>query len=477
MSSLSNSIDQNHAYSILICDRIGLKIGSDGQPDISEARAHIEARGGIFHAGPIEDAGPLQTGAIHFFYLPDLSTVDELLAAASDGRYDAVIAAATFLPAETVFPLGGVRIGAGTGNMGSLSWGGGSGGGGIAPLMNTPGINSRATAQMVMKAILKVLPDLPVDILNDLVGNGNFDTGRELRNFPTEKLEGRTICIIGYGNIGREVAKLARAFGMRVVIHARVHHRRWIESEGFIFGETLVSAATGADVLSVHVGLGNLDSQTGRYANAGLIGAAVLDVMSPGAVLVNYDRGELVDVEALGEALVRGQIRHAAIDADLFKNPSTGVLSGPMVPYLELVAAHGSKLELLPHAAADTDHPSRVAGAKQAIDQIIDSITRRCVVNLRGTIPEGYLRGGVKTPHGVGAVTAQNLLDTFQTNGYAPELAALFAHQARLWSAVAIASDAECASIRDANGEAMVDGINRLFRLINELGIQGPYQA
>jgi lactate dehydrogenase-like 2-hydroxyacid dehydrogenase len=475
-SDISGTLDRTRAYTVLICDLIGLKIGKDGQPDASEAKAHIEARGGIFYHGAVEDAGALKVGAIHFFYQPDLSAAEELIAAAGAGQYDAVIAAATFLPADTVFALGGVRIGAGTGNMGSRSWGGGSGESGTAPLMNTPGINSRATAQMVMKAILKVLPDLPVSVLNDRVAKGDFDTGRDLRDYPTEKLEGKTIGIIGYGNIGREVAKLARAFGMRVVIHARARHKKWIESEGFVFGDSLVSTATGADVLSVHVGLGSLDSRSGRYANGGLINGDVLSALAPGAVLVNYDRGELVDVEALADALASGQVRHAAIDADLFKNASTAELSGPMAPYLQLVAAHSAKLELLPHAAADTDHPSRVAGAKQAIDQIIDAITGKFVTNLKGTLPDGYQTGGAKTPHGVGAITAQDLLDAFHTSGHAPELAALFGQQARLWSAIAMASEEECASMRDANGEALVEGINRLSRLIDKLGLSGPYQ-
>jgi lactate dehydrogenase-like 2-hydroxyacid dehydrogenase len=342
--------------------------------------------------------------------------------------------------------------------------------------MNTPGINSRATAQMAMKAILRVLPDLPVDVLHDRVVKGDFDTGRELRNYPTEKLEGKSIAIIGYGNIGREVARLARAFGMHVVIHARSHHRKWIESEGFSYGETFVSASVGAHVLSVHVGLGSLDPATGRYANAGLIGRDVLNAMEPGAVLVNYDRGELIDVEALAEALESGRVRHAAIDADLFKDATTGALSGPMVPYLALTDRFADRLELLPHAAADTDHPSRVAGARQAVDQIIDVIANRSVTNLKGTLPEGYQAKGAGTPHGIGGITAARLVDIFQNSGRAPEFAALFAEQARLWSAVAVASEEECAAIADAKGEALMHGVNRLANLIDTIGLRGPYQ-
>ncbi|PTE10872.1 NAD(P)-dependent oxidoreductase [Mesorhizobium helmanticense] len=467
-------IDAQSVYAVLICDLVGLRFGSDGKPDTSEVRAHIKAKGGRFHRSALGDKADLERGRVHFFYQPDLSTREELIEAAGDGRYDAVIAAATFLPAETVFPLAGVRIGAGTGNMGSRSWGGGSGEGGSAVLMNTPGINSRATAQMVMKAILKVLPDLPVDVLHERVARGAFDTGRELRDFPTQKLEGKTIAIIGYGNIGREVAKLARAFGMRVVIHARPRHRDWIEAEGIVFAPDLVEAADGADVLSVHVGLGQQDTQNGRYANAGLIGADVLSRMNKGAVLVNYDRGELVDAAALGDALETGRIRHAAVDADLFRDPSTGSLSGPMLPYLDLVERHGDKLELLPHAAADTDHPSRVAGAKQAVDQIFDVICRQSVTNAKGTVPPGYLSLGVTTPPGIGPVTAGDLLKL--TAQECSDLADICKRQARLWNALSNAQPDERGKIVASRGEELVRLINRLCVGVDKSNLRGPYR-
>ncbi|AID28469.1 lactate dehydrogenase-like 2-hydroxyacid dehydrogenase [Mesorhizobium sp. USDA 4775] len=467
-------IDPQGIYTVLICDLVGLRFGPDGKPDPSDVRAHIEAKGGRFHLSALGDKSGLERGRVHFFYQPDLSTREELVEAAGDGRYDAVIAAATFLPAETVFALAGVRIGAGTGNMGSRSWGGGSGEGGSAVLMNTPGINSRATAQMVMKAILKVLPDLPVGLLHDRVARGDFDTGRELRDFPTEKLEGKTIAIIGYGNIGREVAKLARAFGMRVVIHARPRHRDWVEAEGFAFAADLADAAEGADVLSVHVGLGKQDAQTGRYANAGLIGAEVLSRMNKGAVLVNYDRGELIDVAALGEALDAGRVRHAAIDADLFRDDSTGRLSGPMLPYLDLVERHGEKLELLPHAAADTDHPSRVAGAKQAVDQLFDVICRKSVTNAKGTVPPGYLSLGATTPPGIGPVTADHFLKL--TASDCSELADVCDRQSRLWKALSDAPPTERGKMVTEQGEELVRLIDRFCLLAEKLNLRGPYQ-
>ncbi|WP_246677984.1 NAD(P)-dependent oxidoreductase [Mesorhizobium sp. B2-7-2] len=458
---------------ILICDFVGLRFGGDGDPDHSEIKAYIEAKGGVFHQTGIAKAGAPGPGKLHFFYQPQLSTRDELSAEAGDGRYDAVIAAATFIPAETRFRLGGVRIGAGTGNMGSASWGGGSGEGGEAPLMNTPGINSRATAQMAMKALLKVRPDLPVDRLNALVAGGQFDTGKDLRHYPTEKLEGKRLAVIGYGNIGREFARLGQAFGMRVAIHARSRHRKWIELEGFDYAATMVDAARGADALSVHLGLGAFDAGQQRYANTGLISDGVLCALNPGAVLINYDRGELVDVAALERALESGRVSHAAIDADLFTDGAA--LSGPMLPYLKLVERYGQRLELLPHAAADTDHPSRVAGAKQAIDQIYAAVTEHRVYNLKGSLPPGFVDMGAKVPPGIGGINPQHLAALADDQNAAADLAQSSAVVAAFWERVLAAPEQERPALIASGGETFAEAANRLSTHLRRHHLSGPF--
>ena len=70
--------------------------------------------------------------------------------------------------------------------------------------------------------------------------------------------------------------------------------------------------------------------------------------------------------------MASGKVRYAAIDADIFVDAETGAITGPMAPYLAVDKKYPGRLELLPHAAADTEHVSRVEGAKQAVDQIID---------------------------------------------------------------------------------------------------------
>ena len=468
--------DFGRAYKVLVCDLVGLKFDSKGKPDHSEVRAHIEAKGGVFHDGPLVDEAKLEKGKIHFSYQPELSTEAEILPQTNQGQYDAVIAAATFLPKASVFKLGGVRIGAGTGNMGSASWGGGNGEGSEAPLMNTPSFNSRATAQMAIKALLKVMPDLPVDDLHARVVAGQFDTGKNLREFPTEKLEGKRIAVIGYGNIGREVARIAQAFGMKVVIHARPRHREWIESEGFEYAATVEEAAKGADVISPHTGLGALNAKTGKYANAGVLNALVFNVMNDGAILINYDRGELVDAAALDAALASGKIRHAAIDADLFKDAKTGKLSGPMVPYLEIEKRHRGKLELLPHAAADTEHVSRVQGAKQAVDQIFDCIRFKLATNLKGDLPAGYSNAGPMTVPCVGKATSRELARAVSDTETAAQIRDAAETMAAIWGALdAVADPSRRGELIERYGSTLVKTSNAYATMMRRLGLEGPY--
>ncbi|GLU28307.1 NAD(P)-dependent oxidoreductase [Brucella sp. NBRC 12950] len=376
---------------VLICDLVGLKFDENGRPDHSEVADFIHAQGGVFHIGGVlENAAKMRHDVINFYYLPHLSTAEEMMGV-GNGGYDAVIAAATHVPSQALFNLGGVRIGAGTGNMGSTSWGGGTGIGGNAPLMNTPGSNSRATAQMVMKAILSVMPDLPLDDLHEQVLAGGFDTGVHIQAYPTEKLEGKRLTVLGFGNIGREVATLAKAFHMNVTVYARSVHKERILAAGFDYSDDLVAACVDADILSVHVGLGKRDEISGSYRNCGIVGAPLLKVMRPGATVVNFDRGEVVDVQALSDAMQSGQVRYAFIDADIFRDAKTGHLSGPLAPYVAPARQLGGRMKLYPHIAADTDHPSRVAGAKQAVLQIIEAIRNKRVRNLVGDLPDGYI--------------------------------------------------------------------------------------
>jgi hypothetical protein len=203
-----------------------------------------------------------------------------------------------------------------------------------------------------------------------------------------------------------------------------------------------------------------------------MIGDAVLSALAPGAVLLNYDRGELVEIAALDRALASGQVGHAAIDADLFRDRDNGALSGPMQPYLALLAAHGAKLSLLPHAAADTDHPTRVAGAIQAVDQILDAIGTGEVRNLKGELPPGYRDGGATAPMGLGGVTAADL------ERLVPELPALLSELAALTSALEAVQMSGVGQVGVGQaGEALMLAANRVTTLLRQHGLEGPWKG
>ena len=454
--------DSARSYRILVVDHVGLQKGAGGLPDCSAFVDHIRRRGAQF----VWQAQGVTSGSgnIVFEYRPELYLDAELIQVAAQRRFDGVIAAATRIPPAALFPEGGVRIGAGTANMASESFTTG-----CAPLMNTPGFNSRATAQMVFKALLRVSPDLPLEDLHQQVVDGRFDTGVNLSQFPTRKLEGQRIAVLGYGNIGREVALLGQAFGMRVSVYARPALQSWIEAQGFDFCSTPRDAANGADVLSVHLGLGRSTEQ--GFSNLGIIDSRVLHTLAPGAVLINFDRGELLNVADLSAALDTGKISKIAIDADIFQSP--GGVTGPLEPYLALESNYKGRVLLLPHAAADTDHPSRVAGAIQAADQMLAAIRFGSVMNLVGSLPDGYHNLGIHRPPGIGRVSAESVA-SFASNR--AQLAKARNNLAVLdkWLVALGEGDWDSTQAQTQDTQAAVLALNQLCTDARSAGLVGP---
>src|SRR5690606_14019954 len=124
-------------------------------------------------------------------------------------------------------------------------------------------------------------------------------------SFNGIELHGKTLGLVGAGRIGGEVARRARAFGMRVVAydpHVNEERARALNLELASLDEVLRRA----DVLSLHVPLTD--------ATTGLIGARELALLRPGAFLVNAARGGVVDEQALCDALAQGRLAGAALD-------------------------------------------------------------------------------------------------------------------------------------------------------------------
>jgi glycerate dehydrogenase len=119
-------------------------------------------------------------------------------------------------------------------------------------------------------------------------------------DFPIRELAGKVMGIVGYGELGQGVARLAEAFGMRVVVSARPGQP---PKPG---REPLEQVLAKADVLSLHVPL----AENTRH----LIAARELGLMKPDALLINTARGGVVDESALLAAVVEGRIGGAALD-------------------------------------------------------------------------------------------------------------------------------------------------------------------
>jgi glycerate dehydrogenase len=117
------------------------------------------------------------------------------------------------------------------------------------------------------------------------------------------ELAGKTLGIVGYGELGQAVAKLAEALGMRVLIAQRIGETKLSAKEPRVLLDELLPQV---DVLSLHC---PLTSQTHH-----LINAQSLSLMKPSAFLINTARGALIDDQALITALLKGQLGGAAID-------------------------------------------------------------------------------------------------------------------------------------------------------------------
>jgi len=164
-------------------------------------------------------------------------------------------------------------------------------------------------------------------------------------DYPIVELRGKTLVIVGSGNLGRGVAAVAEAFGMEVVAAAR-------PGRSDDTRPSLEKLLPRADVLTLHC---PLTEQT-----RGLIGERELAMMKPTAFLVNAARGGIVDEQALVEALRSGTIAGAAVDVLTVEPPRDG---NP------LLAADLPNLIVTPHIA----WASREA-RQRIIDQTVENI-------------------------------------------------------------------------------------------------------
>ncbi len=179
------------------------------------------------------------------------------------------------------------------------------------------GIHAVNVAEYVMAQILAVSHRLPRMFEDKAAAQWTED--RQTRYLPHE-LRGATLGVVGYGSIGREVARLGQAFGMSVLAVKR--NLRQLADDGYCLPGTGDPEAEIPERLypiqALHSFLGECDyvvlTLPLTEASYHLIDAAALAAMKPTAVLINISRGDIVDEKALVAALEKGTLGGAALD-------------------------------------------------------------------------------------------------------------------------------------------------------------------
>lgn len=166
---------------------------------------------------------------------------------------------------------------------------------------NVPSYSTEAVAQQTFALLLEIVNR--THDYNDLVMQGDWIKSRTFSFFPLPMLElsGKTIGLVGYGSIGKRVADLAKAFGMKVLVY-----KRRPENDPTVEFVTLHELLRRSDVVSLHCPL-NRDSEN-------MMTAERFAQMKQGSVFINTARGGLVDELALKDALLSGRLLGAGLD-------------------------------------------------------------------------------------------------------------------------------------------------------------------
>lgn len=184
----------------------------------------------------------------------------------------------------------------------------------------------------------------------NLVQNGAWQKSDDfcMLQYPIRELSSMTIGIIGYGELGRNVAKMARTFNMRVLVNTRSKNKR----NKYEKHVSLQNLLKNSDVVSLHC---PLTDETKH-----LISNQELGLMKPNSILINTARGALIESKALFDALIKNKISGAAIDVLPEEPPTEGNV---------LLDYKGRNLFLTPHIAWGT-----IEARQNAINQLANAI-------------------------------------------------------------------------------------------------------
>ncbi|MGO9171585.1 MAG: phosphoglycerate dehydrogenase [Rhodomicrobium sp.] len=194
------------------------------------------------------------------------------------------------------------------------------------PVFNAPFSNTRSVAELTIAEIVMLYRRIFPKSVG--VHGGGWDKTAE----GAHEIRGKTLGIVGYGNIGSQLAVLAEAMGMRVIFYDRTDKLRHGNTEP---RETLDELLAASDVVSLHV------PETPE--TKGMIGEAQFRAMKPGAYFINNARGTVYDVDALARALSEKHLAGAAVDvfpaepksnAERFVSPLQGLDNVILTPHI-----------------------------------------------------------------------------------------------------------------------------------------------
>ncbi len=212
---------------------------------------------------------------------------------------------------------------------------------------NTPDVLTEATADLTLALILATTRRLIE--ADRFCREGRF-RGWKIDLFLGQELGGKTLGLIGFGRIGRAVARRARAFNLRVIYHDPNRQEAHLEQELGVEFRPLDDLVSEADIISIHASL----TPESRH----LISRERLRLMKKTAVLINVSRGPIVDEKALVEALKAGQIWGAGLD--VYENE----------PAIEPELLELDNVVLLPHIGSAT-HETRRKMCFMAINNLL----------------------------------------------------------------------------------------------------------
>ncbi|GGC35226.1 D-3-phosphoglycerate dehydrogenase [Siccirubricoccus deserti] len=194
------------------------------------------------------------------------------------------------------------------------------------PVFNAPFSNTRSVAELVMGEVVMLLRSIPDR--SRAAHQGGWNKSAE----GSYEVRGRTLGIVGYGNIGSQLSVLAEAFGLRVIYF---DHTTKLPHGNAQPCATLGELLAEADIVTLHV------PETPE--TIGMIGRAEIAAMKRGSILINNARGSLVDLEAAADALRAGHLMGLAADVfpeeparngERFASPLQGLPNVILTPHI-----------------------------------------------------------------------------------------------------------------------------------------------